>query len=35
VHERHHVSYERLVELCRNLFALEISEGGIGNALRR
>jgi transposase len=34
-HERHHVSYERLVELCRDLFGLPISEGGIDNALRR
>jgi transposase len=35
LHERHHVSYERLVELCRDLFGLEISQGGIENALRR
>src|SRR5688572_8977403 len=35
LHERHHVGYERLVELCRDLFGLEISEGGIQNALRR
>src|SRR6266516_2488257 len=34
-HERHHVGYERLVELCRDLFGLEISQGGIENALRR
>jgi transposase len=34
-HERHHVSYERLVELCRDVFGLRISEGGIENALRR
>jgi transposase len=34
-HERHHVSYERLVEVCRDLFGLRISEGGIDNALRR
>jgi transposase len=34
-HERHHVSYERLVEVCRDLFGLSISEGGIDNALRR
>src|SRR5919112_2492401 len=34
-HERHHVSYERLVELCRDLFGLAISQGGIENALRR
>jgi transposase len=35
LHERHHVSYERLVELCRDLFGLVISEGGIENALHR
>ena len=35
LHERHHVSYERLVEVCRDLFGLQISEGGIDNALRR
>jgi transposase len=35
LHERHHVSYERLVELCRDLFGLEISQGGVENALRR
>ena len=35
LHERHHVSYERLVELCRDLFGLAISQGGIENALRR
>ena len=34
-HERHHVSYERLVEVCRDLFGLTISEGGIDNALGR
>jgi transposase len=34
-HERHHVGYERLVELCRDLFGLAISQGGIENALRR
>jgi transposase len=34
-HERHHVSYERLVELCRDVFGLAISEGGIDNALGR
>ena len=35
LHERHHVGYERLVEICRDLFGLQISEGGIDNALRR
>ncbi len=33
--ERHHVGYERLVELCRDVFGLRISEGGIDNALGR
>src|SRR4051812_25320498 len=31
-HERHHISYERLVEVCRDLFGLQISEGGIDRA---
>src|SRR3954466_13736858 len=35
LHERHHVGYERLVELCRDVFGLAISEGGVENALRR
>jgi transposase len=35
LHERHHVGYERLVELCRDVFGLRISQGGIENALRR
>jgi transposase len=34
-HERHHVSYARLVEICRDLFGLRISEGAIDLALRR
>ena len=34
-HERHHVSYERLVEVCRDVFGLAISQGGVENALRR
>jgi transposase len=34
-HERHHVGYARLVEVCRDLFGLAISEGGIDRALRR
>jgi transposase len=34
-HERHHLSYERLVEVCRDVFGLTISQGGIENALRR
>jgi transposase len=34
-HERHHVGYERLVEVCRDLFGLRISEGAIDLALRR
>jgi transposase len=35
LHERHHVGYERLVELCRDVFGLKISQGGVENALRR
>ena len=34
-HERHHVGYERLVEVCRDVFGLAISQGGVENALRR
>jgi len=34
-HERHHVSYERLVEICRDVFGLAISQGGVEHALRR
>jgi transposase len=34
-HERHHVGYERLVEVSRDVFGLAISEGGIDQALRR
>jgi transposase len=35
LHERHHVGYERLVEVCRDVFGLSISAGGIDLALRR
>jgi transposase len=35
LHERHHVGYERLVEVCRDVFGLAISQGGIEHALRR
>jgi transposase len=35
LHERHHVGYDRLVEVCRDVFGLAISQGGIENALRR
>jgi len=35
LHERHHVGYERLVEVCRDVFGLRISQGGVENALRR
>ena len=35
LHERHHVGYERLVELCRDVFGLQISQGGVENALQR
>jgi transposase len=34
-HERHHVGYERLVEIGRDVFGLAISQGGVENALRR
>jgi hypothetical protein len=34
-HERQHVGYERLVEICRDVFGLQISEGGVETALRR
>jgi transposase len=34
-HERHHVGYERLVEVCRDVFGLAISQGGVENALHR
>jgi transposase len=35
LHERHHVGYERLVEICRDVFGLAISQGGVENALAR
>jgi transposase len=35
LHERHHLSYERLVEVCRDVFGLVLSEGAVGNALGR
>jgi transposase len=35
LHERHHLGYERLVEVCRDLFGLQISEGAVANALGR
>jgi transposase len=34
-HERHHVGYQRLVEIGRDVFGLAISQGGVENALRR
>jgi transposase len=34
-HERHHIGYARLVAVCREVFGLTISEGGIDGALRR
>ena len=34
-HERHHVSHERLVEICRDVFGLAISQGGVENVLAR
>jgi transposase len=35
LHERHHLGYERLVEVCRDVFGLALSEGAVGNALGR
>jgi transposase len=35
LHERHHLGYERLVEVCQDLFGLAISEGAVANALAR
>jgi transposase len=35
LHERHHLGYQRLVEVCRDLFGLAISEGAVANALAR
>jgi transposase len=35
LHERHHLSYQRLVEVCQELFGLTLSEGAIANALAR
>lgn len=35
LHETHHVSYERLVELCRDVLGLHLSAGAIANALER
>jgi transposase len=35
LHERHHLGYERLVEVCANLLGLVISEGAIANMLGR
>jgi transposase len=34
-HERHHIGYERLVEVCRDVFGLVISQGGVEHALHR
>jgi transposase len=35
LHERHHLSYARLVEVFQELFGLKLSEGAIANALAR
>jgi transposase len=35
LHERHHLGYERLVEVCRDLLGLTLSEGAAANALAR
>jgi transposase len=35
LHERHHLGYERLVEVFRDLFGLALSEGAVAGALAR
>lgn len=35
LHERHHLGYERLVEVCRDVFRLPLSEGAVAAALAR
>ena len=35
LHHSHHVGFERLSRMCRELFGLTISEGAIANALQR
>jgi len=35
LHERHHLSYERLVETCADLFGLRLSEGAVAGMLAR
>jgi transposase len=35
LHERHHLSYQRLVEISRELFGLKLSEGAVANILAR
>jgi transposase len=35
LHERHHLSYERLVEVCRDVFGLALSEGAAAALLAR
>jgi transposase len=35
LHERHHLSYERLVEVCRDVFRLPIGEGAVAATLAR
>jgi transposase len=35
LHERHHLGYERLVEVWRDVFGLRLSEGAVANALAR
>jgi transposase len=34
-HERHHLGYERLVEVCDQVVGLRISQGAVANALAR
>jgi transposase len=35
LHERHHLSYERLVEVCRDVLRLPLSEGAVAATLAR
>jgi transposase len=35
LHERHHLGYERLVEVCRDVLGLAVSEGAVAGMLTR
>lgn len=35
LHERHHLGYERLVEVCRDVLGLAVSEGAVAGMLAR